>query len=86
MNENPCLYTFCVDGLKFMVVNNNEDVDDGAEYFDKEIIEKYDGVRTENYAQVLMFGEFDCITGKFKKSDYETVISMSQSKERRYDR
>lgn len=86
MNSKPCLYTFCVDGLNFLVVEENWMIDGGATEFEKEEIEKYDGVRTANYAQVLLFGEFDCTTGKFTKSDYETVINMAQSEERRYDR
>lgn len=86
MEENPCLYAFDVAGLKFLVVEHNWDIDDGAESFEKEEIEMYDGVRTENYAQVLMFGTFDCVTGKFNKQSYDELMNDSKAEYRRYDR
>ena len=86
MNDDPCLYTFSIKGLKFLVVDNNEDIDYGAEYFTKEEIENYDGVRTKSYSQDIMFGEFCCKTGVFSKSSYEDVIKGATCEHRNYNR
>lgn len=86
MEANPCLYAFDVTGLNFLVVDYNEEIDGGVEGFTKEEIEMYDGVRTKNYAQVLMFGTFDCVTGEFKKQSYEELMNDSKAEYRRYDR
>lgn len=86
MEEKPCLYAFDVTGLKFLVVDNNCDIDDGVEGFEKEEIDMYDGVRTKNYAQVLMFGTFNCVTGEFQKQSYDELMNDSKAEYRRYDR
>lgn len=86
MEENPCLYAFDVTGLKLLVVEHNWEIDGGVDAFEKEEIEMYDGVRTKNYAQVLMFGTFCCVTGKFKKQSYDELMNDSKAQYRRYDR
>ena len=86
MEENPCLYAFDVTGLNFLIVEDNCDIDDGVDGFEKEEIEMYDGVRTKNYAQVLMFGTFNCVTGEFKKQSFEDLINDANKEFRRYDR
>ena len=86
MEEKPCLYAFDVTGLKLLVVDYNDEIDEGVDGFTKEEIEMYDGVRTKNYAQVLMFGTFDCVTGEFKKQSYDELINDSKAEYRRYDR
>lgn len=86
MEENPCLYAFDATGLNFLVVEHNHDIDDGVQGFEKEEIDMYDGVRTKNYGQVLMFGTFNCVTGEFQKQSYDELINDSKAEYRRYDR
>lgn len=86
MEEKPCLYAFDVTGLKLLIVDYNDEIDEGVDGFTKEEIEMYDGVRTKNYAQVLMFGTFNCKNGKFKKQSFQDLTNDSNADYRRYDR
>lgn len=72
--KNPCLYVFDYKGLNILVIGDLEGIDDGIENFTEEEIAMYDGVRTENYAQYLMFGTFDSETGVFEKQSYEELL------------
>lgn len=86
MNQSPCLYSFDISGLKFLIVDNNDDLDDGVEWISEDEFNSFDGVRTKSYSQAVFFGEFDCNNGKFSKTSYEDVILKSNSLNRRYDR
>ena len=84
--KNPCLYAFDCSNLNFLVVENNCEIDNGCSDFEKEEIEKYDGVRTSDYAQYLLFGTFDCVTGVFEKQSYDDLMVDANLSFRDYER